>query len=304
MKRLKNTTANPGHWVLKSAEIFDVQIMVSVGDNLNLFAEADPERLAANGKAFEPVNALYVKRNVRGVSIGNEMYPTKNLAKRWNVPFEKLKKMFWQGVTADYKQVEATGMQFRKKLSTGKELHLIHSNGTDLKINIENRPVIVSDGIISQDDMKAGYAAVQVYLPAGEVIVAPVPGTAQGKVVIDRMFYSGKEVNGLTLTFENGKLVSMTSESDISRIKADYDAAGAGKESFGEIDIGINPDIQILPDSKMTSWVPSGMVTVGIGNNTWAGGDNNTSYALFGHIAGSTVKVDGKTLVEDGKLNL
>jgi len=79
---------------------------------------------------------------------------------------------------------------------------------------------------------------------------------------------------------------------------------GAGKEDFALIDIGINPDIRILPDSKMTSWIPAGMVTVGIGNNTWAGGENNISYGLFGHIAGTTVKADGKTLVAEGKLGL
>ncbi len=289
---------------LKISEIIDVQISVNFGDNLNLFAEADPTRLALIGKAYEPVNEIFVKRNIRGVNIGNEMYPTKNLAKRWDVPLDELTRMFWQGIAADYKQVEVTGVQLKKRLAAAREIHLTHPNGTDLKMKIENRPVFVSDGIISEADIKAGYAACQAYLPAGEVIVAPVSGTAQGKVVIDRMFYAGKEVNGLTFSFVEGKLVSMTSKSDISRIKADYDAAGAGKEEFAMIDIGINPDIQIIPDSKMTSWIPAGMVTVGIGGNSWAGGDNKINYALFGHIEGSTVKVDGKTLVTAGKLNL
>jgi leucyl aminopeptidase (aminopeptidase T) len=289
---------------LKLSEIIDVQISVSVGDNLNLFAEADPKRLAAIGKAFEPINEVYVKRKIRGVNIGNEMYPTKNLAKRWGVPLDDLEKIFWQGVTADYKQVEATGVQLKKNLTSAREIHLTHPNGTDLKMKIENRPVFVSDGIISEEDMNTGSAACQAYLPAGEVMLAPVRGTAQGKVVIDRMFYAGKEINGLTLSFAQGKLVSMTSESDITRIKADYDAAGAGKEEFAFIDIGINPDIKIIPGSKMTSWIPAGMVTVGIGDNSWAGGDNNISYSLFGHMEGTTVEADGKTLVADGKLNL
>ena len=96
----------------------------------------------------------------------------------------------------------------------------------------------------------------------------------------------------------------MTSESDITRLKADYDAADAGKEDFALIDIGINPDIGIIPDSKMTSWVPAGMITIGIGNNSWAGGDNNSAYALYGHLEGSTVTLDGSAFVTDGHLNL
>ena len=289
---------------LKLAEIVDVQINVSVGENLNLFADVDPQRLAIIRKAYQPVNMKYVERNVRGVDIGNAMYPTENLAKRWGVKINDLSKLFWNGVSADYKQIENSGKQLKAKLSAIKELHLTHPNGTDLKMNIANRPVFVSDGIITEEDMQAGYAASQVYLPAGEVMVTPVPGSATGKVVINRLFYAGKEISDLTLSFEKGKLVSMTSESDITRLKADYDAADAGKEDFALIDIGINPEIGIIPDSKMTSWVPAGMITIGIGNNSWAGGDNNSAYALYGHLEGSTVTLDGSAFVTDGHLNL
>ena len=291
-------------FALKLAEIIDVQINVDVGENLNLFADADPKRLAASSKAFQPVNDIIAKRNTRGIFIGNAMYPTENLAKRWGVSLDQLSDMFWKGVSADYKTLEATGQKLKDKLSGSKTMHLTHTNGTDLKMQIENRPVFVSDGIISEEDIKSGYSACQAYLPAGELMVAPVAGTVQGKVIIDRMFYAGKEINGLTMSFEKGKLVSMTSKSDISRLKADYDAAGSGKEKFALIDIGINPDVHIIPDSKMTSWIPAGMVTVGIGNNTWAGGENTVNYGLFGHLEGSTVSIDGNDLVKNGQLKI
>ena len=54
----------------------------------------------------------------------------------------------------------------------------------------------------------------------------------------------------------------------------------------------------------MTSWVPAGMITIGIGNNSWAGGDNNSVYALYSHLEGSTVTLDGSAFVTDGQLNL
>jgi hypothetical protein len=46
------------------------------------------------------------------------------------------------------------------------------------------------------------------------------------------------------------------------------------------------------------------MVTVGTGNNTWAGGDNKVSYGLTTFLPGSTVTLDGKTIVENGVLKL
>jgi hypothetical protein len=46
--------------------------------------------------------------------------------------------------------------------------------------------------------------------------------------------------------------------------------------------------------------MPAGMVTVGIGNNVWAGGDNNNAFGFPFFLPGSTVKVDGNVLVENG----
>jgi aminopeptidase len=163
----------------------------------------------------------------------------------------------------------------------------------------------VSDGIISADDVKKGGPAVTVYLPAGEVFAAPVPGTAEGKVVESLTFYNGKEVTNLTLTFVGGKVTAITGAGPgFPELKADYDARGDGKELFGFVDFGINPNLHVWPTSKIGNWVQSGMVTVGTGNNTWAGGDNKISYGLTNFLPGSTVTLDGKTVVENGVLKL
>ncbi|MGH9905732.1 MAG: hypothetical protein ACRD8U_09150, partial [Pyrinomonadaceae bacterium] len=118
-----------------------------------------------------------------------------------------------------------------------------------------------------------------VYLPAGEVYCAPVPGTAEGKVVVSRDFYQGKEITDLMLTFVAGKLTSMTgSGPGFAGFKADYDARADGKELCAFIDFGLNPNFRVPEASKLGNWIQAGMVTVGTGNNTWAGGDNNISF--------------------------
>jgi hypothetical protein len=152
--------------------------------------------------------------------------------------------------------------------------------------------------------MQTGGAACRVYLPAGEVMLAPVPGTAEGKVVVDRQFFQGSEIQGLTLTFKAGKLTSMTAKSGLEPLKALYDAAGPGKDEFAFIDIGINPNVRLVRGSRMVGYMPAGMVTVGIGNNTWAGGENNVGYNMSNFLPGSTLEVDGKLLVEKGVLKL
>ncbi len=83
-----------------------------------------------------------------------------------------------------------------------------------------------------------------------------------------------------------------------------YKAAEPGKEQFASIDIGINPSVRISKDSKMLVLMPAGMVSVWTGNDTGASGDNNAWFDIGGFIPGSTVKVDGKVVVEKGMLKL
>ena len=67
-------------------------------------------------------------------------------------------------------------------------------------------------------------------------------------------------------------------------MKKAYDAVNdPGKELLSYIDFGINPNLKIWPASKIGNWVQAGMVSVGSGNNTWAGGDNKAPAGFGGH---------------------
>lgn len=277
-------------------------INVDYSETVGLFADIPAERFAARAKAYEPVNELIAKRNVKGVSLGNGLYPDEASANQFGLTERELSDIFWKGVNVDYTELEANGKAVQAVLSAGKAVHIINPNGTDIKMQIEKRPVFVSDGVLSADDLKKGFAASQVYLPAGEAYLAPVPGTAEGTVIVDRQFYQGKEILGLAMTFKAGKLTSMTAKSGLEPLKKMYDAAGSGKDEFAFIDIGLNPNVPIKPGSKMVAWMPAGMVTIGIGNNVWAGGENKAAYSMSSFLPGSTLTVDGKVVVENGVL--
>ena len=287
---------------LELVKMFNVNINIDSSDAQDALASTPVERRAAVGKAFQAVNALALKRSVRTVSVGNELYPTAGRARVFGLPRKELAKVFWQGVNVDYAKLQATAQAGTAALSAGKEVHITNPNGTDLKGRIEGRPVLVSDGVISDEDVKKGGAACSVYLPAGEIYTSVVPGTVEGKVVVDRQTFEGKEIVGLTLTYKGGKLVAMTAKSGLEPLKAVYDAAGSGKDSFGAIDIGINPNVRHTPGGKLVSWVPAGMVTVTLGSDTWAGGENNVAFGLTSYLPGSTLTVDGKAVVEKGGL--
>jgi len=149
------------------------------------------------------------------------------------------------GMDADYPQLQATGEQIRKVLAAGKELRISSPGGTDLRVQIAGRPVVVSDGVISAEDRKRGAPSVAVWLPAGEVFLTPVPGTANGVVVADHMFYQGDRIEGLRLEVKNGKMVAMTAMSGLDPLREYYELAGPGKDLFSVVDIGINPSMKV-----------------------------------------------------------
>jgi leucyl aminopeptidase (aminopeptidase T) len=287
---------------LALAKVANVTINVDSQETDGLLADIPPARLAARGKAGQPAGDAFVKNKVRNVSVGNELYPTSWRAERFGLPLNDFAKMFWEGVNIDYTNLQATGEKARTAL-TGKELEITHPNGTSLKLNIESKPAYISDGIISADDVAKG--SLDVYLPAGEAAVMVAANSGDGKFIIEKDFFRGKEVHNLVLTFEKGKLKTITGEGEgFAALKAQYDADGEGKDILSYVDLGINPNYVLAPSSKLGNWVSAGMVSVGAGNNQWAGGSNNATSGVGGHLAGCTVKIDGKTIVENGVLKL
>ena len=287
---------------LKLAGLITAEIDVDFIETEGFLGKLPPDRVATFWKSFYLVNEPMLQRNVRLVYLGNGLTPTSEKAKLFGLSQGALSKVFWDGVNVDYSKLQVTGKAVKAALASGKQVHIKNSNGTDLTMQIEGRPVFVSDGMISADEMHTGGEACWVYLPAGEVYLAPVPGTAEGKVVVDRQLFQGGEIPGLTLIFKAGKLTSMTAQSGLEPLRALYDAAGPGKDEFASIDIGINPNIRLVPGSRMVACMLAGMVQIGIGNNTWAGGENNIGYTMCSFLPGSTLEVDGRILVERGVL--
>jgi len=279
-------------------------ITIDAGETDTLFRGIPADRLAARIEAMRPVLALAQRRGVRQVSLGNGLYPTEERAHGFGMTKAQLEQVFWRGVDVDYDALQATGERVRRLLAGATVLRLTHPNGTDLTMQVAGRPVFVSDGVISPEDERRGGAATSVWLPAGEVFLTPVPGTATGVVVADQYTYEGLTIEQLRLEFRNGRMVRMSSKSDMGALRAFYAAAPAGKDELGVLDVGINPNITVPEGTSLAAWMPAGMVTIVLGANDWAGGDNHAVSGVSPFLAGTTLTVDGVALVRDGRLQV
>jgi len=282
--------------------ILSAAISISYGETIGLFKDVSSDRIAKRSEAYREANELFNKNNIRTVNLGNGLYPTEALAKQFGITKKELSEQFWNGVNTDYQVLQKIGASIKSVLESGKKIRITSKNGTDLNMKLGEMPVFVSDGIISEVEMKKGSPFCNVWLPAGEVYLVPVSGSVSGKVVVDRFLFQGEEIEMLTLEFVDGKLVSMSAKSGIENYKDRYDASGEGKDEFAFIDIGINPNVKIIPDSKMVTWMASGMITIGHGNNSWAGGENTSAFGSAYFLTKTTLIVDDNVIVEKGIL--
>lgn len=288
-------------------EAVDVYINIGREDDPGLLKKVPAERLTKFSQARKPIYETLHTRGVRRVYLGNGLYPTKATAKQYGLSLKQLEQIFWAGLDVDYPKLQQTAKKLEGILEQGKQIHVTNKNGTDLKFGIEKQAVKVSDGVISDQDAKAGGAATMVWLPAGEVMTVAAPGTAEGKVVFDRFPYADGEIREMVLTFKAGKLDKVTAKpnAQFKRWKEFYAAAKeAGKDDFSWFNFGINPKVKIPKGSKLVNWTPAGMVSCGIGGNQFVGGQNTAQFGAGGFIPGSTVKVDEQVLVDKGKLKI
>ena len=275
------------------------EVIVEFGEKPAALVDAPARPSGAPAGAASSIERTFYSRSLRQVHLENNLYPTKSNAEIHGILPSDLAKTFWDAVALDPAGVPFSARALRSALVAGKELRVRHTNGTDLKLRVEGRPVYASDGAICRSDAREGGGARSVWLPAGEVYFVPVPGSAEGTVVVDRQVFQGKDIEGLALAYKAGKLTSMTAASGLEPLKALYDSAGAGKDLLGVIDIGITPDVR---GSRSLDVSPAGMVTLYLGNNLWAGGSNTSSFGLGSRLLGTTVTLDGNVIVENGAL--
>ena len=281
---------------------FDVQLSVDVGESENIMAGVPAARIAARAVANQPVAEAFLKKGVRSVNLGNGLYPTATLAGRLGKTQADVTSIFWKAATVSPDAIRAKGEAIRSALAAAKQVTLSSANGTNITFGVMADKGFVSDGAITADKVKQGSAATQTWLPAGELLVPVALGTAEGKVVVDKLTFQGTAIEGLTLAFSKGALTSMTAKSGLDALKALYDASSGGKEQFSYIDVGLNPEAKLPTNTGRIVWMAPGGMTIGMGDNTGWGGTNVSSFGLAGSVDAATLSVDGKALIENGTL--
>jgi leucyl aminopeptidase (aminopeptidase T) len=287
---------------LALANAFDMQISIDAIEEDELLIGVPVQRIASRNKMAKATSLAWLKKNARMIHLGNGLYPSATLAGRLGTSQAELATVFWKAALVPTAVIREKGEAILAALNKHAQVTISAANGTNLAVDVDIAKASVSDGALTPQKVKQGGSSGWTWLPAGDVLLPTVPGTANGKVVIDKYVFQGGMIEGLTLEFRRGKLTSMTATSGVAELQAFYAASGRGKDQFSYIDLGLNPEATVPTTTGRVIWMVAGGITIGVGDNTEWGGSNVSDFMMGCGVGPATLSAVERVLVENGVL--
>ncbi|HET9017783.1 MAG TPA: aminopeptidase, partial [Thermomicrobiaceae bacterium] len=174
-----------------------------------------------------------------------------------------------------------------------RQIHVVGPD-TDLRMDVGGRTWINSDGHRN--------------FPSGEVFTGPLEESVEGHI---RFTYSsimqGREVEGVQLWFERGKVVRATAAKNQEFLESMLNT-DAGARYLGEFAFGTNRDITRFTGNTLFDEKIGGTVHMALGSGYPDSGSKNRSAIHWDLICdlrrGGEVTVDGEVFVRDGQFTV
>lgn len=296
----------PIEWLKETSRLHEALIEASTASisasalsNPTILRQLPPERVAANSTGGSKISDKEEERKLRSVFLMQAL-ATPARAAAYGFDLAKWKHTLEDASSTDLAILSQKGKELARTLAEASELRLQTPNGSDLRFSVSGRQVRVNDGIIDEDDVQTG--AYSVNIPAGEDFVTIVEDSAEGILTPDQpLTYKGSFIEGIKLTFKDGKIQSFTGGKNFEIMKADYDATSGDKDRIADLTVGLNPKAAY---GFLINSIVSGAVTVGIGDNHTEGGKNNSNFHLTFTSGSATLTADGKELLKNGRFAL
>lgn len=283
------------------SKITDVFINVGSIEDPDLFADVPEERLAAFRQAGVPLARAFKNMKFRSATLGQTGgIPTVAYAKSEGADPEEVQSIFWRAVAVSPDELTQRATQVASRMTNGAEVRVTSDAGTDLTFKMDRFPARINAGRTA--DVKPASGPANVWFPAGEAYGCVDAASANGNLIVPTTTFRGVKVENLRLTFKNGRVSNMTADSNSEMLEKYFDASSPKLKELSLVDLGLNPQSRTPAGSSYYSWEMGGMVTFGLGNNSWAGGDNDSDAALSLHVPGTTLSIGGETVVKGGKL--
>ena len=196
---------------------------------------------------------------------------------------------------ADYNKIEERTERLADLMKGAKEAHVTTAKGTDITMSLAGRACLLDTGVITRPGTSTN-------LPAGEAYLAPVEGTASGKIVADGSCAGiGILRQPITIEVTGGYATEITGGPEAKALTDLVAKFGKDGRNIAELGIGTN-DKATLSGSVLEDEKVMGTVHIALGDNKSMGGMVSVASHLDLIIKDPTLIVDGKAIIKDGKL--
>ncbi len=202
-------------------------------------------------------------------------------------------------MSADYIWISNLSKKLIDFLKDSRHIKILTDSGTNIEFSVEGRSWGIDDGLYDKPGAWGN-------LPAGEIYVAPIEGTANGRIVVEPGWYP-RLTETMILHVENGLVTKIIGGGEIG----DYfrrilglepeinDELHRRRRNIAEFGIGTNPKAK-KPDNVLEAEKIYGTIHIAIGNNVHLGGKIEADLHEDFVIPKPTVYVDGKLFIERG----
>jgi aminopeptidase len=270
----------------------DAVISVMAPHNTRALANVDPRKQQALGKRDKALQDMILEKDRWALTL----FPTQALAQESEMGLGEYEEFVFGAMALDKddpvrfwrEKAEEQG-RLIERLERVREVRILGPE-TDLTLSVEGRRFLNGDGKHN--------------MPCGEIFTGPVEDSASGTVYFGvPVAVAGREVSGVRLRFEEGRVVEASAEKGEEYLHSMLDA-DEGARYLGELGIGTNFGIpratkNILFDEKL-----GGTVHLAIGRSYEKTGGKNDSSVHWDLICdlrdGGELYADGEIIEKDG----
>jgi leucyl aminopeptidase (aminopeptidase T) len=202
--------------------------------------------------------------------------------------------LFSAGLAIAPEELHAAGEFWLAQLAQAREIRIHTATGTDLTFTRGTYPLFNDDGCLDRPGVYGN-------LPAGEVFLAPDPGSAHGTIILDGTI-GGQPWQAdsppATVTVQDGRAIAFSGIRG-ERLRSTLLTAGEDGLILAEFGIGTHPALtltgKLLGDEKL-----KGTIHLAFGNNRSMGGDNDVPVHIDGLVLAPDVEFDGRPVIHGG----
>jgi aminopeptidase len=281
---------------------FDVLIKVRAETNTRALSAVDPARQALRQKATSRLIAAQMRRGATDeLRWMSTQFPTQAYAMEAGMGYQAYQDFFFNACHASgagdpvayWLEVKARQQEIINRIQ-GHDQVTLRGPNVDLTLSIKDRIFKNACGINN--------------LPDGEIYTGPVEESAQGWV---RYTYpamtQGKIVDGIQLTFENGRVVKASARENEDLLLAMLEM-DAGARYLGEFAIGTNYEINRFTKSILFDEKIGGSFHMALGASYPETGGRNKSMIHWDMICDlrqdSEIRVDGELVYRNGEFTI